>query len=519
MSPMTFRWTPHRFPTAPMPLRQVSARGFTLVLGLAVLAPSSHSQDAPRWSEAGYGVSLTPPPNTAQVENGAVSWIDARGFSISFEIVGSDLPVGLEDMTANALVQMGFAQATPRMLDADGQPADQRPIPERIADRPAVRMYFSLDQQDKPDWFYEMSNLVKDEQPSFFYGQAIVMLEPHAAVVIKLVTVEDARQPGQEAFEAVVDSLDIPLASELDARREERVERADQWLSTTLPEDWAKVLPRDQWYRLIFRDQDLGHVRVRSTRDPADLRRFDQEPPGTLMVIDRREYVDDHVLDSRSVLFLHDDNQRELWETKTTLRPGVAPQAKPAGLNAERGGQAVTWVQIGIRGSQQVRRRDLDGNPLERNLNVITVITETPPTTAALNQIAAHERFTGRSNAANVRGKIAPNQEFVAPDRSYLSQLQVWALGAMLPATRETYCFSAYHPDSGQPGLRTVEVVPQDDGGVVVLDRPTSRLSPTRSVYDADRNLVERVTPQGVRLVPTTPEELAGVWGVALDSR
>jgi len=474
--------------------------------------------DTPRWSEAGYGVSLTPPPNTAQVERRDVTWIDPRGFSISFEIVGSEVPLSLQDMTVTALVQLGFAQATPRMLGPDGLPTDQQPKPSRLADRPAVRMYFTLDQQDKPDWFYEMSNLNKDEQQSWFYGQAIIMLEPYAAIVVKLVATQDTRPAGQAAFETLLESINIPLPSELDVMRERRVERADHWLKTTEPADWAKHLPRDQWFRLTHRGRDIGHVRVRSTRDAADLRRFDQEAPGTLMVIDRREYLDHQALDTRSVFYLHDDNQREFWETKTTLRPGVTPQARPAGLTADPVNQPITWVQVGVRGNQQVIRRDPDGNPIRRNLNVITVIRETPPSSAAIRQVQSHERFRGKNVVGNVRGKIAPNQEFIAPTRSYLSQLQVWALGAMLPVEAGTYCFSAYHPDSGKPGLRTVEVVPQDDGGLVVLDRPTSKLSPTRIVYDADRNLVERVTPQGIRLLPTTPRGLAEVWDFPLDS-
>lgn len=476
-------------------------------------AVPADGQETDRWSESGYGVSLSPPPGTVQTEGRAVTWIDPRGFSISFEIVYSDLPVGLEAMTANAMVQMGFAQATPRMLNADGQPADKPPRTERLGDRPAVRMYFELDQQDKPDWFYELSNLDKGDQPSWFYGQAIVMLEPHAAVIIKLTALRENEKIGRDAFIQVLDSLTIPLASELDEMREVRVEKADQWLQSTTPEAWAQALPSDQWYRLIHRGEEVGYVRLRSSRNPDDLRKEKQEAPGTLVIIDRREYVNDRALDTRSVLYAHDDTQREYWETKTTLRAAT----KPAGLNVRPASQPLTWVQIGIRGTQQVQRRDLDGNPIKRNLNVITVISETPPSSDAVQQIQSHERFTGKQTVGNIRGQVDENQEWVAPERSYLSQLQVWALGTMLPAEPGVYNFSAYHPDSGKPGLRTVEVRLQDDGGLIVLDRPTSRVSPIRSVYDADRKLVERVTPQGTRLVPTTPEELAEVWGIRLD--
>ncbi|MEM9915657.1 MAG: hypothetical protein AAF911_11910 [Planctomycetota bacterium] len=486
---------------------------FLSALLMAEIAGSARGQDAPRWSEVGYGVSLTPPPETVQIEGRAVTWLDPRGFSVSFEIAYSDQSVDLETMTANAMVQMGFAQATPRLLDAQGRPTDKPPLPVRIADRPAVLMYFELDQQDKPDWFYELSNLKREDQLAWFYAQAIVMLEPHAAVIVKLTATRDNQEIGQEAFEQVVASLNVPLASELDEIREARVEKADAWLKSTTPEAWAAALPRDQWYRLIFREKDIGHVRLRSTRDPAELNRIGQEAPGTVAVVDRREYLGEQTLDTRSILYAHDDNEREYWETTTTLRPS----AKPRGLAAGGQMQPLTWVHIGIRGTRQVSARNAEGDTVQRNLNVVTIISETPPNADAVRQILNHERFRGDQDAGNIRGHVDENQEWVAPDRSYLSQMQVWTLGKMLPHDEAgVYCFSAYHSDTGKPGLRTVEVRPLDDGGWVVFDRPTSKLSPTRSVYNADGQLVERVTPQGVRLVPTTPEELAEVWGITL---
>ncbi|MEM9418914.1 MAG: hypothetical protein AAGA25_07700 [Planctomycetota bacterium] len=474
------------------------------------VATPSHSQDPARWSEAGYGVSLAPPAGTAQVEGKAVTWIDPRGFSIGFEIVRTDQAVNLETMTASAMVQMGFAQATPRLLGPDGEPTDKPPVPERIGDRPGVRMYFELDQQDKPEWM----NIKPEEQVSWFYGQAIVMLEPHAAAIIKLTALREKQEIAQVAFDAVLNSLHVPLANELDAAREELVEQANTWLRSTRPEDWAKALPRDQWYRVIHKGEDIGHIHVRSSREREDLKRFQQEAPGTIAVIDRRDYLDEQqALDSRTVFYAHDDNQREYWEAKTTLRPAN----KQSGLIKRSTNQALTWVQIGIRGTQKITRRDIDGNIIQRNLNVVTVITETPPNSQAVQQIESHERFAGKKATGKIRGKVDENQEWIVPERSYLSQLQVWALGGMLPAEPAVYCFSAYHTETGKPGLRTVEVLPQDDGTLIVLDRPNSSLSPIRSVYDADRKLIERVTPHGTRIVPTSRKELAEVWDIALD--
>lgn len=471
----------------------------------------ARADEPARWSEFSYGVSLVPPPDAVRAEGSTTRWIDPRGFLIGFEIVTSEAPVGLQQVAASALVQMGFAPGTPRLLGPDGEPGDQPPMPERLGDRPALKMYFEMDAKNDSQALVKLG-IDQQIKSDWFYGQAIIMLEPHAAVVIKLYANLDAADAGREAFEAVLASLHIPLGDELNEMREARVEAGEAWLNNVTIGALRAVLPEERWYRIVHDGKDVGHLHLRSSSNPDDLRRFDYEPPGLFVLLERREHLDGWVLDTRTELYLHDEGRREMWSTKTTLRSDDADNPAGRGNSARPGlptraqSQAITWAETGVRGDQQVHGRDI---------NAITVINEAPPHSEVVNQIESHERFVGKRVKSDVRGRVRTS-EWVAPDRGYLSQIHVWALGSLLPAEPAVYCFSAYHPGSAKPGLRTVEVQPRADGKLVVLDRPNSRTSPTRHVYDSERKLIESVTPQGVAIRPTTPSELAEIWGIDL---
>ncbi|MEM1107457.1 MAG: hypothetical protein AAGH99_02070 [Planctomycetota bacterium] len=495
-----------------------SLEKFCLILVLLYATVSVEADEGQRWSEVGYGISLAPPPGTLQIETKAVTWVDSRGFSVSFEIARTDIPVNLFDLSGAALVQLGFAQSKPLLLDADGKPIDQFPLPTTIADRPAIKIYFELDANERVDWFKapEVKGNLAENKGKWFCGQAIIMLEPFAAVVIKLNATSKAQVLGRAAFEEVLASVRVPLASELDELREERVERGDRWLKSTTPIQWAATLPREQWFRLVRQDREIGHVRIRLSREVSELSRYKHRPPGTLMVIDRREYLETHILDQRSIIFASDDGADELWETKKTLRPRIDSNKKSGRLQRQNPQEVFTWAETGIRGTQKVKRRGVDGNQIVRNANIMTVITESPPSSEVTRRIKAHEGFGGKVAVNDLRGRTQTN-EWVAPTRSYLSQLQVWLLASMIPAESAIYCFTAYHPESGAPGLRTVEVVVQPDGALIVYDRPNSKITPIRYFFDAERNLVERISPQGNRMIPTTPKQLADIWNITLD--
>ena len=461
-----------------------------LLIGQPASGQDAERQAAGRWYEMAYGVSLTPPPGTVQYEGPRVVWDDPRGFSIGFEIVYSEVPVKLEDFATSAMVQVGFARNTPRLMAEAGEDTPSKPLPETIAERPGIKLFFEIDPEAA-------------DQEVMIHGQAIIMLEPYAAAVVKLDAAESRLGPAREAFDAVLASLEIPLASELNDMREARVEAADAWLVATGPQALHAALPDVAWYRLTFDGKDIGHLRLASTREPETLRRRGYSPPGTFTLINRRQMINGQALDTQTTIFVSADGKQEEWSTKTTLRD---PGRRRAGLAGNDTPALATWVETGVRGDR------LAG---DREVHAVTVISDSPPPIDAVLQIEKHERFTGKPRPEKVRGKTQVN-EWLAPERAYLSQADLWVFPGLLPREPAEYCFTAYHPRTGKPGLRLVQVVPQDHGGVVVRDRPNSKLSPIEHVYDGEGKLLRRDYPDGMSLIPTSPQELGEIWDIEI---
>ncbi len=443
-----------------------------------------------RWSEGAYGISLTPPPGTLQWEGPSVLWAAPAGYSVSFELATSETRFNLEQVAQSAMVQMGFARSFPRLAaDESGQP--QKPRQERIANRPAIRMYFDVTEDDGTEWLY---------------GQAIVMLEPFAAAVIKVNAPRHAAEEGRAAFEDVLDSLHVPFAEELDEIRGRLIEAGEAWLQTLTPEDLRRALPAEQFYRLREGDRDLGYIRLGSTSDPAVLEREGYESQGTLVRQFRREYLDTLAVDTVQEIFASDDGLREVWSLKSTVRPG-GPAPSTRGLPRQnQSTPTMTWAQTGVRGDQEMAGR---------SVNAITVITESPPASDAAEQIQKHERFLGRRTPLDLKGQ-PQIKEWQAPEKAYLPQIMLSVFPAMLPAEDVEYAFTAYHPATGEPALRTVRVIVQPDGHRLVIDRPTPRSSPLRHLIDAEGNLVYTQFANGILLQPATPGEIARAWGTTL---
>lgn len=479
--------------------------GWFLVAASVVAPRPAHAEDPPpRWQEMAYGVSLTPPEGSAQFEGPRVIWADPDGFSISFEIVYSETRSNLEQFTTVALTQVGFSRSNPRLVTADGEAVPRQPVPERIAERPGIRMFFEI-AADKPG------------EPAQRYGQAIVMLEPHAAVVLKLHAHEGVVDAAQRAFQAVLDSMRIPSPHDLNDLRESWVEAGDAWLKTVTTPQLAAALPDEQWFRLVIDDRDVGHLRLGRTVDPQVIRGLGYDPPGVCVRYNLRQFFDEQTLDTESRFYLHDDGRREEWSTITTLRSPHQHGGLPGA--AGRPG-AITWTEIGTRSDRTIERATRWGKETDE-VHVLAVVNDAPPPSLHAMEIEKKPGFLlqGRVRSSTLTRdadarSAATTQEWVVPDRAYLSQVHVLAFAGLLPKEEADYCFSAYHPQTGKPGLRTVRVRPQPDGTVVVLDRPTSKLSPATHVYDAEGNLLRRTLPSGLTFLPTTPEQLAELWGV-----
>ena len=463
--------------------------------------PSASSSDpSPRWTEGTYGISLLPPAGSTQWEGPRVLWANPAGFTVSFELIFSKVPFNLEQVAAATLVQMGFARSLPTLeTDEQGQPITPRP--ERIGDRPGIKMYFDIEEDDGTRWQY---------------GQAIMMIEPHAAAVIKLKGSIDTAEAGRAAFEQTLASIHVPLASELDEQRGEQVEAADTWLKTVTPQQIREATPELQLYRMQLHGQDVGYIRLEGISDAERLKARGHQPPGMLVIVRQRQYIDGKAVDTEAGAFASDDGQGEVWSHRTTVRSDgrtAEDAGRPAGLPSKTKAVDTTtrsWVQTGIRGNQQLTA---GRGPRQQtwDVNAVTVVTESPPNDETVAQIEAHEQFTGKAGNGHLVGKTEVS-EWRAPDKAYLPQVMLPVFTQMLPRKAATYTFTAYHTASGEPGLRTVDVIPQDDGGTIIRDRPTPKVSPNLTFLDPQGNLIRRVMPNGLIIEPTTPEKLQEIW-------
>ena len=455
---------------------------------LATAAPPARA-DGGRWREMVYGVSLQPPDNALRYEGPRVIWRDPTGFWISFEIVRSQAPATLDDFATSTLVQASFSRNASKLLDQEGRATNAQPQPERIAERPAMRMYFEIESQGK------------DPTPRI-HGQTLVMLEPYAAAVLKLNTPQTLFPRAQEAFDRVVASLQIPFPDELNAAREKQVDAADAWLGSLGPTALEDRLGALRWYRLVKNREDVGYLRVAATRDPQTLRLNKFSPPGTLVQLNRRRFFEGRPFDTQTRIFLSADGAQEQWSRKSTLRGGDGPRA---GLTHATRTDAPTWAQTGLRAAAGAAPQ------------VLTVVTDRPPPTQTVARFQKHAHRFFHEPQAGTPHSSAEVKRWLVPDRAYLAQAELWSFAALLPNEAAEYCFAAYHPQSGKPGLRQVRVVPQEDGGKLVLDQPNSRLGPIHHLYSADGQLVRLTHPDGLTLLPATPQELAEIWGTPVE--
>ena len=440
-----------------------------------------------RWSETAYGISLTPPPGTMQWDGPSTLWASPQGYTVGFELITSEVPFNLEQVAASVMVQMGFARSFPRLVaDEQGQPV--QPRPERIAERPGIQMFFDVTGDDGREWLY---------------GQAVVMLEPHAAAVLKVQSPAETASQARAAFAQTLASLHVPLATELDRQRGALIEAGEAWLQTLTPESLKAAAPASQTYRIQQGDRELGYLQLGSTADPDILQRRGYEPAGLLFRQVRREYLDDRMLDTEQEAYASDDGRREVWSHKSTVRPS---DQRPAAAGLPRdtpAREAITWSQTGVRGDQELRGR---------TVNAITVISEAPPASAAADQIRQHERFLGQRQKLGLKG-LPQVKEWARPDKGYLPQITDALLPMLLPAAEADYAFTAYHAPSGEPTLRTVSVRTTPEGHKLVVDHPTPRSSPIRHVFDHQNRHLYTLYPSGVTLRPATAEELAEAWG------
>lgn len=467
-------------------------------------APVPDLTDPQRWNETAYGISLRPPEGWTSIpaprDGDDFAWHKEGMGQVAFKIAYSTLPVQLDEVSLQALVQMGFALDSPRLRRG----AEQR----RIGNRPGTVMLFDIDPEDGSE--------------PWFYAHAVVMLEPYAAAVVKVQCNQAQADAALAHFEAMLDSLHVPLGDELEAMRRPQIDQGQAWLNTLPPHALVSAIPEQRWYRLSINGQHVGHRLVQRISDPVtlardpELRRRGFVPPGTAVVVQNRREHDGVALDRLVYLYTEAAGEIEIWELKQTLRP-VAKPADAPGLpgRADKASDAaaITWVETGIRGPQ--------ARPGTTAQNVIQVVQEVPPTQRTVAGVKAYESFLGSAGVAAARdnqGQVSDSvsgrthsRRWRTPEVGYLGQIEVMGLPAAMPNTPGTaFAFYAWDPGSEALALRTVRVGPDpqgEPGGYIVYERPSSSISESRHRFSAQGVHLDTLIPGGLTITPTTAEE------------
>ena len=498
------------------PSRRRPGRVACRVLALLLLAGGAHAQspaeaaaaaapdltDPQRWNETAYAISLLPPdgwtPIATPRDGNDFAWGSDDGIRIAFKIAYSGVPMQLDQAELQSLVQMGFALDGPRL--------QRRAQQQRIANRPGSVMFFDIDPPDG--------------SAPWFYAHAVVMLEPFAAAVVKVQSAKPLADQARARFEAVLASLHVPTAAELEERRRRQVDLGVAWLTALPTGALIDAVPQERWYRLSIQGQNVGHRRVTKVTDPIaladdpELHKRGFTPPGTAVVIQDRRQLGDIALDRSFYAYTEDAGEIEIWELKQTVRQTEVAAPK-TGLPSRADGQSdgQTWVATGTRGPR--------GRPGTQPHNIIKVIQEAPPKPATVAAVKAHEAFLGSTGAAarakgdgSVTGRTTPRR-WLTPPTGYLGQVQALGLPAAMPPVPGTaFVFYAWDPAGGDLSLRTVRVTADTapdaaPGGYVVHERPAPSSGETRHRFAADGTHLQTVIPGGLTLTPTTAEALS----------
>lgn len=303
---------------------------------------------------------------------------------------------------------------------------------------------------------------------------------------------------GRSHFEIAEPLLDssfrtMKVFSETEVRmiQQKRLENAEALLAKLTPERLRSLDGYQQWYRLYrpdaqgetLRDREIGYVLVQVSEGPRGLLtperspeayQTDEQEVGLILKVNARVLLSDDgktFADQQSIFWLSFDRAREAWSIRITTRQGE---------------QSITEGETGI------RVPPAPGRPYSR-INVIT-----------------------QQRESMSRDEVV----FVVPDEPFLSQLEVFMLGHLLPrdgSLTGEMAFRYY-----EPSLRDQKVL----ASRVDTWRPTSDQSgrwmlesellagtpPVISFFNANGELIRREKPDGSVTAPVKIDELQRIW-------
>ena len=322
----------------------------------------------------------------------------------------------------------------------------------RVGDRPAAVIYFMIPDPDRGWWVM---------------GQGFVQIDDRAFVMLKLEAFQHHWPAGREIFDRAVHSVTFRDAAELAVQRREAIEAGRLWREQT-GKRWAvDDLAQAQLHRILERGQDVGYLKLSARTDRV------MGLEGLRVDVQTRVVSGAMAQDTLTHAFVSYDDSYEVWSVISTVRP-ANPEAltntRHDGLAGPADG-SYSWAETGV-----------------RSVDRITVSREGP---------------------AGIK-----EYHWQRPPVGYLSQAEVLLLDRMLathmPAS--PVGFYIYHPGKKKIVFRHDEVSPQPDGGAVVTTRPSPDMAEETASFDPQGRLQRVDLPNGRRLVPATPSELASRW-------
>lgn len=470
-----------------------------------------------RWRELRYGFSIREPRNSVAIpdppQNDSIRWA---------------LPDGIR-------IRVGFARGVYETVDKHGRvvhmPArvdllkdqlvkDLRGAVSGTVTNTRTDQVFELDQFTGIINYYAIKPDRGFGEP-MLYGVALLQLDDLSVAVIRLECPPQHVTNGVSVFEAMVKSINVEPAKDVNRRINEWLSNSDSLLANLTQQDRLDAMRSDRLYRVIEANRDIGYIRIwqryqdkafynqRKIENKAQggdgrLRGIDRvELPGNAIVL-QANYRGNGVQMTQLYETLDVSNSvSTYWQIKTSLGFDNDP------TNARAG----SWVETGVRGVALIGGKNLDH---------IHITREGTPPSNMVDFLLKRERDPKRRlryPSADPRSYPSGDlveKRFPVPKRAFLSTVDAMLMPAMLPRDAKTYAFSTYDPDYKKIDIRVIRVEPTPAGGKRVYVRPIIDHAEQVMTFDRNNELISWSFPDGRTMRKTTREELARVWGARL---
>ncbi|QQE12063.1 hypothetical protein JD969_00895 [Planctomycetota bacterium] len=414
-----------------------------------------YKNNAERWQEHSYGMSLIPPANTTQINNTSdgslVKFKKSDAYLISVKIIHVDKVVELGDIASTA--DLKFLYAYPSAVPTKDE------IFKINNNIEALQRFLYVPDKEKGDWVF---------------GQTFIKLDPITFGMVDFeckATEFDIYTP---IFKEVCNSIRLTSPDELDKQRIELIKNGQKIresidvdaLASKLPYIAAgdtTTKPNEQWFRLVKNEKEIGYMRMRLYREEQ------LGQMGIRIEINASAKDGAETISVKQDYFQTTDRQFEVWSTRKTSK------------NPKQS------IQI------QTRNKEKE------------VLPET--TSVAITGTRSGNKLTvSIDKDADVR-----TLEWQIPQEQYISQVGRIFLFSQLPQ-RIPHDFAYYGFDSTNEKLSLMigHITPTDsnDGSYWLEFLPGLDASPVYSCYDYDGTLLRQELPDGLILIPSTIEQI-----------